>query len=33
MNVLVNIALLAIEIGLPLALVWWLVRRLGKLSE
>ncbi|CAA7617547.1 hypothetical protein MTBLM5_210049 [Magnetospirillum sp. LM-5] len=33
MSVLVNIGLLAIEIGLPLALVWWLVRRLGKLSE
>lgn len=33
MSVLVNIGLLVIEIGLPLALVWWLVRRLGKLSE
>jgi hypothetical protein len=33
MTILVNLALLAIEIGLPLALVWWLVRRLGKLSD
>jgi hypothetical protein len=30
---LVDLAFLAIEIGLPVALVWWMVRRLGKLSE
>jgi|GEM_PF-4487631 hypothetical protein len=33
MNWLVNLALLAIEIGLPLGLVWWLVRRLKTLGD